>query len=189
LRALADRATRPAAVSAVVDTATGVSWTARGLMELKAEAYGTAYDGLQRAMTTIHGNPAALEAALRGLSDAAAGAGRRAEERSWLQALAADQPSNAAVRVELSRVLASNGEFDAAAAAAKEAIKLAPDERLPVEQLASVLADHGDAEQLGSLADSMLARFPGWDEGLYFHATALFRKGQIAQAIEEARGF
>src|SRR5439155_415439 len=139
IRALADPASLPLAVRRVVETATSVSWTARGLMELKAEAYTFAYDDLRRAVTMRNGNAAGLEAALRGLSEAAAGAGRQDEERIWLQSLAAQQPADAAVRVELSRVLASNGDLAAAAATATEAMRLAPDDPLPGEQLASVL--------------------------------------------------
>jgi len=189
IRGLVDPARLPAAVKSVVGTATSVSWTARGLMELKAEAYAAAYEDLQRAVVTRDANASALEAALRGSSDAAAGAGRQDEHRGWLQSLAARQPGSAAIRVELSRVLAASGDFAGAAAAAEQAMRLAPDDPRPALQLASVLADAGDADRLGSLADAMLARFPKEDDGRYFRATALYLKGRTADAIAEARRF
>src|SRR5262249_38321276 len=120
---------------------------------------------------------------------AAAGASRQQDERSWLEALAARQPGNAAVRVELSRVLASGGDLESAAATATEAMRLAPNDPAPGEQLAAGLADAGGADQLESLAEAMLARFPGRDEGRYFRATALFLKGRTMEAIDEAGRF
>jgi spermidine synthase len=189
IRALANGATKPAPVSAVVDTATGVSWTARGLMDLKAEAFEVAYTNLRRAVEMTRDSPVALAAALRGVSDAAAGAGRQDEELAWLRSLAAEQPSNAALRIELSRVLAAGGRFNDAVAAAQEAMRLTPDDPASAEQLAAVLADAGDADQLERLADAMLAKFPRRDEARYFRASALFLKGRVAEAEEEARRF
>jgi Flp pilus assembly protein TadD len=180
-------------VKAVVETATAVSWTARGLMELKAEAYSAAFDDLRRAASMTNGNAASLAAALHGLSDAAAGAGRQDEERAWLQSIAAAQPGNVAVRVELARVLASSGDYEGAVAAAREAMRLAPDDPQPAEQLASVVADAGDGERLGALADEMLAHTResarAGSAGQYYRATSLFLKGELPAAIEEARRF
>src|SRR5207245_10894680 len=78
-------------------------------------------------------------------------------------------------------------DFEAAAAAATEAMRIAPGDFRPAEQLASVVADAGDANQLASLADAMIARFPDRDEGRYFRATALFLKGRTAEAVDQAR--
>ena len=78
-------------------------------MQLKAEAYGLAYDAFRRALALNSRNPDALA----GLSDAAAGAQKQAEGRDVLKAIAAREPGNAPVRVELSRVLAAAGDFDA----------------------------------------------------------------------------
>ncbi len=189
IRAAADRSRWPATVRTVVDTATGVSWTARGLMELKAEAYGIAYDDLRRAIAMMRDNPVALEAALHGLSEAAAGAGRQSEEREWLTRLAKEQPGNVPVHLEVSRILAARGDYEGALASAETAVRLAPDNPSAAEQLASVLADAGDGDRLGSLADAMLAHFPGRDEAHYFRATALFLKGRTAEAVDEARRF
>jgi Flp pilus assembly protein TadD len=152
-------------------------------MNLQSEAYAAAYDDFQRAVT-LNGRNAA---ALRGLSEAAAGAHALDDARAFLQSLVAEQPSNAAARIELSRVLASGRDFDGAVAAAREAIRLAPDDPAPMEQLASIYADADDGERLMPLADALLARFGTREEPQYYHATALFMQGRTAEAVEELR--
>jgi spermidine synthase len=182
IQSLADAASRPRAVKAVFESATSESWAARGAMELRAEAFDSAYADLRRAVTLN----ARSVTALGHLSEAAAGAARQDEERAWLQSLAESQPGNAAVRVELSRVLASSGDFKGAAAAAVAAMQNAPADPRAAEQLASVFADAGDVDRLSALADELLARFPGRDEPRFYHATALFLKGHAGEAADEA---
>ena len=84
-------------------------------------------------------------------------------------------------------MLASGGDLDGATAAAREAMRLAPDDPRPAEQLASILADAGDAAALGPLADTLVARFPDREDPRYYRATALFLTGAIDQAITAAR--
>jgi Flp pilus assembly protein TadD len=91
------------------------------------------------------------------------------------------------VRVELSRILAAGGDVNGAVAAATEAMRLAPADPVPGEQLASVLADAGDATRLTPLADALRAKFPERDEPAYYHATALFMQGRTAEAADETR--
>src|SRR5204863_4985611 len=155
IRGLTSKRRLPTAVAAALAGADARSWTARGRTALRAEAFGMATESFRRALTLDSRNADAL----RGASEAAAGAHQGAEELTWLKGLAAD-PSNAAVRVELSRVLASNGDFDGAIAAANEAGRIEPESPRPAEQLASIFADAGDAEQLTPLADALVARFP-----------------------------
>src|SRR5207237_6582315 len=116
-------------------------------MELKAEAFATAYDDFRRAATLDPSNAITLT----GLSEASAGAGRQDAERAFLESLAASHPASSAVRVELSRVLAAGGDANGAVAAATEAMRLAPADPVPGEQLASVFADAGDAPRLPPL--------------------------------------
>ena len=181
IRALVDPASRPPVIRAAFASATDASWVARGLMDLEADASGAAYDHFSQALTLNGQNVAAL----RGLSEAAAGAGRQDAVRALLRSLAEAQPANAAVRIELSRVLASGGDFDAAIGAASEAARLAPDDPEPAEQLASIYADAGDADRLAPLADALVAHFPARADSLYYHATALFMKGRAADAAAE----
>jgi spermidine synthase len=183
IRELAQPGPRAPAARALFDHATDVSWAAAGSMELKADAYDIAYDRFQRAVRLNSRNVDALS----GLSDAATGAHRQDEERAWLQSLAAAEPGNAAVRVELSQVLAATGNAAQAAVAANEALRLAPDDPRAGEQLASILADAGDADNLTALAGALVSRFPHRDKPAYYQATALVLKGRVREAIDQAR--
>jgi len=183
IRALLDGARLPAAVAGAMRTADARSWTARGAMEMKAEAYPAAYDSFRRAVSLDDHDAAALA----GTSDAAAGANRPADHRAWLENLAKTSPGNAAVRVALSRVRAAAGEFDAAIAAASEALRLSPEDPRALEQLASVFADMGDAARLEPVAARLLARYPDREDSRYYQAVALLLRGRGAEAVDPAR--
>jgi spermidine synthase len=173
----------PAAVREVFERAGDAAWAARGMMELRAQAFRYAYDSFRRAVTLNSRNVEALA----GLSDGAGGSNRLTEERDWLQAIASREPANAAVRIELSRVLAVSGDRERAVEAAAEAMRLTPDDPRAGEQLASVLADAGDADRLTPLADAMVARFPDRPDPLYYRASALFIRGKTDEAIASVR--
>ena len=173
----------PPAIRNVFDRATDAAWVSRGLMDLKAQAFGNAYDAFRKAAALNSRNAAALS----GLSDAAGGAGKLDEERQWLRDIATRESGNAAVRIELSRVLAVTGDVPGALQSASDALRLAPDEPRAAEQLASVLADTGDGGRLAPLADAMVARFPDRVEAKYYRATALFLQGHTQDAIAAAR--
>jgi spermidine synthase len=169
----------PPAVRAALDAGSDAAWTSRGNMLLKADAFALAYDAYSRALALNSGNPSAL----KGLSDAAPGARREQEERKWLETTASREPANAAVRIELARVLAARGEFDAAVAAATKALELAPGEPRAGEELASILADKDDSDRLAPLADALVKEFPGRPDPEYYRATALFMRGQIEDSL------
>jgi len=173
-------AAAPASRSAFAE-ATDASWTVAGAMELKGDAHARAYEHFKRAVRL---NPRNVEA-LNGLTDAAALAGTQDDEREWLTSLAAEDLENAVLRVELSRLLAATGNSEAAAAAAADAMRLAPDEPRAGEQLASVYADAGDADRLAALADALIARFPSRDKPRYYRANALLLKGRSDDAARE----
>jgi spermidine synthase len=174
---------RPVAVADAFVSATDGDWTSRGQVDLRAQAFTSAYEAFRHAVTLNSRNPVALA----GFSDAAGGVGRLPEERDWLQAIAAREPSNAAVRVELSRVLAVTGDTAGAVRTAGAALELAPDDPRAAEQLASVLADAGDAERLGPFAEAFLARFPDRADARYYQASALFMRGRTEDALSAAR--
>ncbi len=169
----------PPAVREAHARATDAAWTSRGAMLFKADAFGAAYDAFLKAVTLNSRNVAALE----GLSDAAAGARRETDEEAWLAALAAREPANAAVSVELSRVLASTGQYEPALQAASRAVESAPADPRAAEQLASILADAGDADRLAPVAERLIERFPGRPDPLYYRATALFLRGRTEEAL------
>ena len=64
--------------------------------------------------------------ALRGSTEAAAGTDSLAAQTEWLETLAAAEPHNAGVRVELSHVLAALGRTEEAIAAAESAARIDP---------------------------------------------------------------
>jgi tetratricopeptide (TPR) repeat protein len=142
-------------------SAGAAGWTARGNAALQAKAFATARESFRRALAL---DSRSLEA-LRGATDAAAGSRTLAEETQWLKAVAANEPDNAAVRVELSHALAALGNTGEAIAAAMEAARIEPARAEPLEQLASIFADAGDAARLTPIADELVRRFPGRDEG------------------------
>jgi len=183
IAALTNGAPLPAAVAAVVGHADAARLTARGAMDLKAEAYSSAYDYFRKAAALDAGDAEAL----RGASDAAAGVNRQQEHRAWLEALVQSTPASAAARIELSRVRAGTGDFDAAIAAASDAQRLEPDDPRPAEQLASVFADMGDAARLAPVADLLVSRYGEHGDGLYYQATALLMSGRAAEAATVAR--
>ena len=173
----------PGPIREALSAATDVDWASRGRMQLKAEAHGLAYDAFRRALALNARNADALA----GLSDAAAGAHKQAEALDVLKAIAAREPGNAPVRVELSRVLAAAGDFDRAIATATDAVRLTPDDPRAGEQLASVVADAGDADRLEGLAESLAARFPDRPEPQYYRASALFLRGRTEDAMAAVR--
>ena len=77
--------------------------------------------------------------------------------------------------------------MEGAAAAAGEAVRAAPDDPRPGEQLASIYADAGEADRLSSLAEALIARFPSRDKPRYFRANALLLEGRAAEAAAELR--
>ena len=181
IRALA--AERPAAVRDAFDRADDAAWVSRGRMDLRAQAYGNAYEAFTKAVRLNSRNANALS----GLSDSAGGAGKLDEERQSLREIATGEPGNANARIELSRVLAVMGDVPAALQMASEALQLAPGDPRAAEQLASILADSGDGDRLAPLADAMVGRFPDRMEARYYRATALYLRGQTQDAIAAAR--
>ncbi|MGH9141679.1 MAG: tetratricopeptide repeat protein, partial [Vicinamibacterales bacterium] len=174
---------RPPAVRRAFDKATAADWTSRGQMDLRAQAFGPAYESFGRAVALDSRSAAALS----GLSDAAGGVGRLDEERQRLREIASREPANTPVLIELSRVLAVTGDVQGALDAASTALRISPGEPRAAEQLASVLADAGDGERLMPLADAMIERFPDRPDARYYRATALFLRGDARAAVTAAR--
>ena len=180
IRALADS---NATARAVRNQATDASWTVAGGMELRANAHVIAYDRFRRAIELNSRNAEALA----GLTDAAAGANLEQDARALLESVARAEPGNAAVRIELSRLLAATGDMQSAASVATEAVRLAPEDPKALEQLASIFADAGDADRLAPVADALSSKFPQRDKSLYYQATLLLLKGRSREAIDRAR--
>jgi len=182
LRALADPANRPAAVARAWADAGGEDLTQRAIMLRRAGAYGPAYDA---AIDAIDKAPERSDA-LGALLDAAAATGRQAEAEARLDKLVTDRPDLVAPRVALSRLKASSRAFDEAIRIAASAVQAHPDDAAAVEQLASIYADAGDAERLGSMVGA-LARFPGSAASHYYIAVNHFLCSELDVAERTAQ--
>jgi tetratricopeptide (TPR) repeat protein len=183
IRGLISEGRFPAVVAAARRSADAHSWSARGTMAMKADAYDMAYESFRHAVA-LNGHDVM---ALRGASEAAAEMHAEAAERKWLETLAQTEPANSDIRVELSHVMAAGGDFDRAVAMASAAQQLDPASARPAEQLASIYADLADAKRLEPLAAALIARFPDRDDSRYYHAASRFISGRPAEAAEEAR--
>lgn len=172
-----------ASARAAWSAADAAAWTAAGAMALKADAFDAAVERYLRAVAL---DPAQREA-LQGLWQAATAANRRDVARGWLERTAAADPGNVAVRIALSRALASEGNLEGAATAAAEAANRAPGDPEAGEQLAAVFADARDAARLGALAERLVAQFPDRPRPRLFRAQALLLAGRVPDAVREAR--
>ncbi len=178
LRALSNQFTPPLAVRSAVESATAREWRNRGLMQLNAAAYATAYDDLAKAVRLA---PSDREG-LTGFVEAAGRSRREQDATQLLEQLATEYPANASLQLELSRVLALQGAFDAAIAAAREALSLEPSSPAGREQLASLFGDLGDAARLEPIVRLMERVDPDSSETLYHAAALHFLQQQYIQA-------
>jgi Flp pilus assembly protein TadD len=183
LHALRARAVLPRVVATAMQSADARAWTARGVAALRATSFRQAHESFRRALAL----DSRAADALRGSTDAAAGAHASAEEAEWLKRLAAAEPDNVPVRVELSHVLAALGSTEEAVAVAIEATRIDPASAEALEQLASIFADVGDAARLAPIVGRLAERFPAREEGRYYLATSLFLHGRGADAERAIR--
>ena len=182
LRELARESPVPAAVASARAGATAAAWRERGAMLLRAEAHRPAYDDFVTSLDIVPDDPIALD----GLIRASAPVNRVPDARVLLTRFAAD-PSNTAAKLALSRLLASQGEM-VEAVRIPLAVLVGDTGNVPaLEQLASVLADMGDAERLAPVATRLLAEAPYNAWAHYYAASAWFLQQRPDQALREAR--
>jgi spermidine synthase len=150
--------------------------SARGIMLLKAEAYGQAFAEFSRAIERDPGDQIAAD----GLLEAATSAGRVPGAVALLERL---QPgSNAvAVAVALSRLRAARGDFDGARAPLERLALPRPSERA-LDQLASIAADAGGDVALATHVTALERSFPGSEAAVYYAATLAAMRGDIDRA-------
>ncbi|MGE3277803.1 MAG: fused MFS/spermidine synthase [Vicinamibacterales bacterium] len=182
LRALAADHEPPGAVAAARRDAVPADWRDRGLMLLDADAVRPAYEDLRRA---VRGNPSDRKA-LEGLIRASALGRRDAETRSLLTELA-QQPGHPAAALALSRLLASDGAYDAAIRIPLDMAQANPDDTAALEQLASIFADVGDAERMAPVVARLRLVAPESDAAAYYGASLLFMQGRVELALGEAQ--
>ena len=185
LDALRARAVLPRVVAMAIQSADARAWTARGVATLRATSFRQAHESFRRALAL----DSRAADALRGSTDAAAGAHASAEEAEWLKGLAGAEPDNVPVRVELSHVLAALGNTEEAVTVAIEATRIDPASAEALEQLASIFADVGDVARLAPIVGRLAERFPAREEGRYYLAASLFLQRRGADAERAIRTF
>jgi spermidine synthase len=183
LRAIASGAHLPPAVSSARVPADPGQWRDRGGMYLKAEAYALAYDALERAVSMDPEDQTGVDA----LVSAASGSRREDEAVAFLETKAPGNSPRVAVRIGLSRLLASGGDAQGALGQLARSFEAYPDDPRAFEQAAAILADAGDVEHLRALADRIERRWPERASAPYFMATAALLEGRLDEAERLAR--
>lgn len=182
LRDLAAAHSPPPIVAAARNTTNAEEIRERGLMMLRADAYRPAYDDFVRALEQDPRDPEALN----GLIRAAAPLRRMHDARTLLTRLA-DSPTRISTKLALSRLLASEGQYDQAAAIPFGIIQADPNNVAALEQLASILSDVGDIERLRPVVARLRTVAPGTEAAHYYSASLLFMEQRHQLAATEAR--
>jgi tetratricopeptide (TPR) repeat protein len=182
LRALLNPADAPPVIRAAIAAAGAPEWAHRGQMLLQSHAYATAYDSFARSARL---DPTS-EAALAGLIDAAASAQKLTDARTLLESLTRVQPARSIAPMALARLQAAMGDFDSAAALARQAISVEPENPRGSELLASILADAGDIARLRPLVARMQQMHPERADTWYYAAMVSFLGNDLPRAIADA---
>ncbi len=182
LRDLAHASERPAPVAAADAIADGRHWLNRARMYRLAEASGPAADALTVALALSPGD----EYVAREFVEAMAAAGRSTQAEAALGELVARQPDNVPARIALSRLLASGGRPNEAIEIVVPLTVSHRDDPRPIEQLASIAADLGDASRLARVVDHLQTVWPERPASAYYAATHRLLSGAPLEAVREA---
>lgn len=182
LRALMTEGGGPPAVRAARASATAADWRDRGLMLSRADVHTRAWDDFVRALAQAPDDTATLD----GLVRAALLLKRASEALAELDQAAGPRPPTAARLVARSRLLAASGSRGDALTTAHEAVRLGPGEPSPLEQVASLVADTGDATALAAAVDGLARAFPERASTSYYRAVQAILAGDAASAMTHA---
>ncbi|MCC7126583.1 MAG: fused MFS/spermidine synthase [Acidobacteria bacterium] len=174
-------APRPDVVRQAESTATPEAWRQVGEMLLDADAFTAAYGVFQRLVDASPADTAALD----GLVRASVPAGRREDTRAHLARLAGSSDGRAA-RLALSKLAAAEGNYEEAARLPLAILQQAPGDPDALNQLASVLADAGDADRLAPVVARLQADQPAKATTRYYAATLAYLHGRPDITIREA---
>lgn len=183
LRGLFKPGAGPAAIRQALDAAGAAQWRNRGAMQLSAEDYGSAYRDYMTALTLNPIDVATLDGAVR----AAIASDREAELLDRLKSSMSRYPQQPAIRVAMSKLLATMGTIDEAITVATEAVNVGRGDARALEQLASIYADIGDAERLKEVVATLRQVQPGAATTSYYAAEAGLIEGRFDEAIRFAR--
>lgn len=182
LRALMGASGGPAAVRAALDAATGADWRDRGRMLAKVDAHPRAYDDFVRALTADPDDPAALD----GLVRSATLLQRADEAHAALVAAGGTRGPTVPRLVARAKLLAAAGKADDARGVAREAAALDPARPEPLEQLAAIAADAGDALALATALEPLEQRFPDRAATHFYRAVRAFLGDDARTALTHA---
>jgi spermidine synthase len=182
LRELSARAQKPPAVARALAEVTPEDLRDRGLMNFKADAHRPAYDDLAKALESNPNDTAALDGLLR----ASATTSRSYDVQTRLTKLAAD-PANRGAQLALSRLLASQGNIDAALRLPTTQLQANPADVPALEQLASILLDVGDASRLEPVVQRLVKEAPKNTWSHYYAASLFFLQGRFDISLQGAR--
>ena len=182
LRALGAKSPKPAAVARALASATPEEIRDRGLMLFRSDAHQPAYDDLARALQSIPNDTAALD----GLVRASASLNKIYDVQTKLTEFSVD-PSHKAAQLALSRVLASQGNIEAAVRIPVDQLQANPADVPALEQLASILSDAGDARRLEPVVQRLIKEAPKNSWAHYYAASLFFIQGRLDTALQAAR--
>jgi spermidine synthase len=182
LHELSASSPKPEAVAGVLASATAADWRDRGLMMLKADAMQPAYDDLVRSLETSPNDTAALDGLLR----AAVSLNKVIETERLLVRLSAP-PAHTGAKLALSRLLASQGNMEAATRIPVELLRANPADVPALEQLASILSDVGDAARLEPVVQRLVQEAPTSTWSHYYASSLFFQQGRLDRALQAAR--
>ncbi len=180
LRQMAVEGPLPGAVRAAAKLP--ATWTNRGAMHLRAEAFRTAFDDFTRALEGNANDSAAVDGLLR----AAASTGRLSDVESVLGQLVARDPSNIGAATGLSKLIAARGDFRTAAEPLRPLFSGTARDVRAMDQLASIFADAGDSSRLAAIVDDLQRVAPESEPALYYAASLHFMAGRTTEAIAVA---
>jgi spermidine synthase len=182
IRRLLTDADRPVPLRAVFDRATAVQWRNRGAMMFRSDFFTTAYDDYVQALTRDPADAAALD----GFARSAIMSRRPAEALDELKKLTDGRTAGPAALVARSKLLAATGAVDAALSAAERAAAMEPVRIDALEQEATLVADAGDALQLGVVVERLKRVAPESAVAHYFDAVLRFLRGDVEAAVASA---
>ena len=183
LRQLLKPGDGPPAIRRAWNSAGAEQWRNRAAMMLKVGDYPSAYRDYMKALALDPTDAGALE----GVGPMAVATRHEAEALELLKSSISKYPQSSAIRVEVSKLLATTNAFDEAIAVATEAATSGRDEGPALEQLAAIFSDLGDARRLDGVLVRLQQFQPDAARTYYFAATSKFLHGRFDEAVRLAQ--
>jgi Flp pilus assembly protein TadD len=178
LSALLNPNEAPVVVRAVLTSRSAEQWRRRGDMLARRDAHTHAYEDYVKALQLDRNDSKALDSLVR----SAILTNRASDALSWIKSLDLSAGDDVARLVAISKLLAAIGSASDALAAARQATEAIPAKPEALEQLASVLADSGDAAALDAVVVRMRAAAPNRPATGYYAGVAALLHGRADES-------